>query len=199
MADGFLSLHRHLMEARYPDGTVSAAFRYDTVARAHLDAAVIVAHFTREGRRYVYLRSAVRPPMALRALEEERSGGGSLEAGLWELPAGLIERTGGHGEEAREAAARELREEVGFEVPAARLAPLGAPAYPAPGFIAERQFFFEVEVDPALRLAPSLDGSALEEHAIVVAVELDEALAMIRSFGTVDAKTELGLRRLVEV
>jgi ADP-ribose pyrophosphatase len=64
--------------------------------------------------------------------------------------------------------------------------------------LAERHFYFAVEVDPTDRGRPELDGSALEREGAVVAVPLAEALSMCRDGRIVDAKTELGLRRLEE-
>jgi ADP-ribose pyrophosphatase len=55
-----------------------------------------------------------------------------------------------------------------------------------------------VEVDPAARCEPSLDGSPLERGGVVVDVDLDDALALAAAGELADAKTELGLRRLRE-
>jgi ADP-ribose pyrophosphatase len=193
---GFLRIVRRLYRARYPDGSVSGEFPYDEIDRAAIDAAVIVAHFAdASGQRRVFLRSAVRPPVAGR--EPSRSPVPELDPPhgvIWELPAGLIEP----GEAPREAARRELEEELGFAVAADALEPLGPSSFPAPGFIAERHFFFAVEVDPGERQEPSLDGSALENFAAIVDVGLDEALELARTGTLCDAKTELALRRLAE-
>jgi ADP-ribose pyrophosphatase len=195
---GFMQLDRRRIRVRYPDGTLSEPLTYDSVTRVALDAVVILAHYTAAGRHRVYLRSAVRPPVAFRdpgrsAVEE--SGAPSL----WELPAGLVEKD----EETSLAgvvasARRELLEEVGFDVPLEAFAPLGRPGFPAPGFIAERHYFYEVRVDPAQRGEPRLDGSALERHGAVIDVPLDEALEMCRQGEIEDEKTELALRRLKE-
>ncbi len=67
---------------------------------------------------------------------------------------------------------------------------LGPSTFPAPGFIGERHFFFEVVVAPEQRSEPSLDGSALEHFGQVVAIPLGEALEHCRSGLIVDAKTE---------
>jgi ADP-ribose pyrophosphatase len=203
-ADGFLRLVRRRYRAHYPDGATSEPFVLDAVHRRALDAVVIAAHFQRpEKGRSVYLRSAVRAPLLLR--EPWRDGPGSAQAapaarcGIWELPAGLVELEELSSPNGIQAAARrELLEELGFDVALERLRQMGAGSYPTPGIIAEQNYYFEVEVDPAERKEPSLDGSALERSGVVVAVELAQAISMCASGQIPDAKSELALRRLEE-
>ncbi|MGH7272454.1 MAG: NUDIX domain-containing protein [Polyangiaceae bacterium] len=185
---GFLNLSRLDVVAFYPDGSRSAPFAYDIARRAALDAIVIAAHFERHGVRHVYLRSAVRPPCALREIPPDHDGC------LWELPAGLIEV----GEAPEEAAARELGEELGFAATADAMTPLGPWAFPCPGVIGERHLFYSIEVDPRARKAPTEDGSAIERGAAIITVSLADALAHCRSGVIRDSKTELALRRLLE-
>jgi ADP-ribose pyrophosphatase len=198
--NGFLRLKRRRYRAHYPDGTVSAPFVYDEIDREALDAVVIVAHHRdASGSPEVYLRSSVRPPVANRV--PARSPVPELDPPhgvLWELPAGLIEPGEQNATGPRRAAQRELAEELGFDVELDALKELGPSTFPAPGFVGERHFFFEVEVRPELRKEPSLDGSALEHFGQVVSVPLDEALEHCRSGLITDAKTELALRRLAE-
>jgi ADP-ribose pyrophosphatase len=183
---GFFNVRRLDLALQFPDGTTSAPFSYDVGAREALDAVVIFAHFSsRDGRRHVYLRSAMRPPCALRPLPPHHDGV------LWELPAGLVEP----GEDPADSAARELGEELGFEAPSSALRPLGHWTFPSPGIIGERHLFFEVEVDPSARRTPTEDGSALEHSAAILALPVTEALDHCRSGAIVDAKTELALRR----
>jgi ADP-ribose pyrophosphatase len=185
---GFLNLRRVDLVATAPDGHDSPPFRYDVATRASLDAVVMAAHYVDRGVHKVFLRSAVRPALAVRDIPPPHDGA------LWELPAGLIDGD----ESPADAAARELAEELGFELAPTSLVPLGHPVFPAPGFIAEMHYFFHVQVDPSRRLAPSEDGSALEKNASIISVPLDEALEHCRSGAITDAKTELLLRRLVE-
>lgn len=187
--EGFLTLERYDLFLVQPDAERSERFRYDMVNRRALDAAVMVAHFVRDGTRFVYLRSAVRPPVALRKTEPIGDGV------LWELPAGLIEP----GEEPAVAAARELEEELGFSEAPERMKPLGPWAFPAPAFIGEVHWYFHVEVAPATRKEPAGDGSPLEQVARIVTVPLDEALAACRAGEIRDLKSELALRRLADV
>jgi ADP-ribose pyrophosphatase len=186
---GFLDVRRLELRATYPDGTESRPFPYDVAARAALDAVIIAACYVERGVRHVYLRSAVRPPCALRPIPPAHDGA------LWELPAGLVEP----GEEPAATAARELAEEVGFEASAADMRPLGPWTFPAPGMIGERHLFYVVDVDPATRTQPTEDGSALERAAAIVALPVTDALDYCRRGDIRDAKTELALRRLAEM
>lgn len=168
-------------------GRPSFGFPYDIVERRALDAAVMVAHHLVDGVVHVWLRSAVRPPVALRPIAPR------FPSGLWEVPAGLIEP----GESPHAAAARELEEELGFVVDA--MLPLGASTFPAPGCIGELQHYFHVRVDPETRREPRGDGHPLEDGAIVLALSLADALEACRAGELPDGKTELALRRLAEV
>jgi ADP-ribose pyrophosphatase len=196
----FLTLRREVFRLRFENGERSETFVYDTVHRTRLDAVVIAAHFRGPGgRRRCYLRSAFRPPVATRPLEARPFPERASLGGLWELPAGLVEEDERTPEGVRACAARELHEELGFQVDPAALAALGPSSFPAPGMIGERHFYFHVEVDPASRVAPPEDGSPLERHAAIFDLPLDELLDLARAGELEDAKTELGLRRLAEM
>jgi ADP-ribose pyrophosphatase len=186
---GFLDVRRLELVVQHEDGTESAPFAYDVGARKALDAVIIAACYVDGGVRYIYLRSAVRPPCALRPIPPEHDGV------LWELPAGLIEP----GEEPAEAAARELGEELGFVAVAADMRLLGEWTFPAPGIIGERHIYYVVDVNPAARSLPTEDGSVLERGASIVALSVTDALEHCRRGGLRDAKTELALRRLAEI
>jgi ADP-ribose pyrophosphatase len=197
---GFLRLRRMILRVVFADGSTSEPFEYDAIERARLDAVVIAAHYRGEdGRRRVFLRSALRPPVAMRSRETSPIPERPSLGGLWELPAGLVEADERSPEGLRRCAARELHEEVGLAVPEGAVLPLGPSAFPAPGVIGERHFFFHVEVDPRQKQDPTLDGSALEQGALVVAMDLEQALSLARSGEIEDEKTELGLRRLLEI
>jgi ADP-ribose pyrophosphatase len=196
---GFLELRRYSLRVRYPDASLSEPLTYDFVDRRALDAVAIAAHYERDGQRHVYLRSAVRPPIAFRDPEKSPvSETGS--PGLWELPAGLIEageRTSLEG--VMRCARRELMEELGFDVDLPALRELGPNGFVSPGVLGERIFFAEVRVIPEERQEPTLDGSPLEHFGAVVDVTLEQALDMCRAGEICDFKTELGLRRLGEL
>ncbi len=197
---GFLRLRRRRFRALYPDGSASEPFEYDEVDRRAIDAAVMLAHYEdARGVPYVYLRSSLRPPVAMRdkarspLLEEQDHGG------LWELPAGLVEPGEQTPEGVVATAQRELSEELGFEVERSALQPLGPSTFPAAGIVSERLFFFHVRVEPALRRAPELDGSPLERFGEVIDVPLSDALSWCVSGAIEDVKTEIGLRRFADI
>ena len=197
---GFLRLHRARMRLQYADGEQSEAFVYDTIERDALDADVVAAHYRDpEGRRCVYLRTAVRPPVRLRPLQARPFPEKPTLGVLWELPAGLVEADECSIAGVRRCAARELGEELGFAVSPEALVPLGPSTFPLPGAIGERHHFFHVEVSPDQRQTPSEDGSVLEQRATIAAVPLSEAIQLAAMGELEDSKTELALRRLVDV
>jgi ADP-ribose pyrophosphatase len=196
--DGFLRLIRGRYVAVYPDGTRSDPFVYDALDRRALDVVVIVAHYVQNNIRSVYLRSAVRPPLALRGPQRLPVAPEPARGALWELPAGLVEASEETEDGVVSAACRELAEEVGFQVDPSTMRRLGPNTFPAPGIVGEQHIYFEVEVDPATRGEPSLDGSALERGGHVVPVTLEQALEACSNGTLPDAKTELALRRLKE-
>ncbi|MFO0758933.1 MAG: NUDIX hydrolase [Byssovorax sp.] len=197
---GFLEVRRVTLRARFEGGEESAPFVYDIIDRKRLDAVVIAAHYRDgAGLRHVFLRSALRPPVALRPVEVRPYPEEPWLGALWELPAGLVEEDERSPAGLRACAARELMEELGFEVDPTHLRELGPSTFPAPGMVGERHYYFEVEVDPARRAAPTEDGSALERGALIFALPVDEAVDRCRRGEIEDAKTELALRRLAEL
>lgn len=197
---GFLRLLRKRYRARYPDGSESVPFVYDSIDRRALDAVVIAAHYLdANGERFVYLRSALRPPLLDRGPTRSATPADDpKDAGIWELPAGLVEGSEQSPEGLRRTSARELGEELGFDMPAERCLELGPGTFPVPGLFAERHYYFEVTVEPSTRTEPSLDGSALEKCGEVVALPLARALELCRTGVLHDSKSEIALRRLAE-
>lgn len=197
---GFVNLRRLTLVAVFDGGERSKPFVYDAADRSRLDAVVVAAHFRGAGgERRILLRSALRPPIALRPADACPVPEPEWLGNLWEVPAGLVEEDERTPEGLRACAARELFEETGARVEASAVHPLGPATFPSAGVIGERHFFFHAEIDPARRETPPEDGSALERGAVIIDVALDEALALCRSGIIEDAKTEIALRRLAEL
>jgi len=206
---GFLRVIRSEVTFHYPDETKSKPCIVDRISRKCEDAVVMIIYFyDAEEVLYVYLRSAIRPAIALRKDEFFLSEKKNLfskpnqlidcsnEGNLWELPAGLIENEENTYDGVKKAAARETLEEIGFDVNANNFSWLGKRSFPSVGLSGERLFFLSADVTNMKRVEPCLDGSPFESHGEVIAIPLSDAIKAIDNGYLVDMKTEVGLRRL---
>lgn len=195
---GFLEIRRLQLRNRRRDGSLSAPYLCDAIARPYGQDAVVVAIYARAGGAIrVLVRDGLRPALyfgrdpARAPLPEPPPA-----MQLTELVAGIVE-DGDHGEDGlRRRAAHEVHEEAGFVVDPARIELLGAGMYPSPGAMIEKFYFVAVEVDPAAQVAIAGDGSPMEDGASTRWLPLDAALAACVRGDIADLKTELGLRRL---
>lgn len=193
---GFLKIRRLRMRNRREDGSASAGYVCDSIARPYGQDAVVVAVYARDPVR-VLVRDGLRPAIALgrdagRAPLPEPAPGMFLT----ELVAGILE-DGDVGEAGLKArAAAETEEEAGFAVDAKDVVVLGAGMLPSPGSMVEKFYFAAVEVDPAAQRELGGDGSPMEEGATTRWMGIDEAIAACVRGEIADLKTELGLRRL---
>jgi ADP-ribose pyrophosphatase len=193
---GFLRVRHLVLRNRHGGAEPSRDYPYDSVERAATDAVGIVL-FARSPDR-ICVRSSIRPPISLRptyALPIPQTSG---DPTLFEVPAGLVEADE-HGEEGlRACAARETMEEVGISIPADTFFRIGPGVFLSPGLSAEKLYFLAAEADPESAIAPTLDGSPVEEGAVIRWLRLEEALEACRSGALEDAKTEIAIRRLAE-
>lgn len=194
---GFVRVRRLVLRNRYGGAAEpSRDYAYDCVERDATDAVGIVLYARTPDR--VCLRSAIRPPVSLRPGYALPIPAPSADPMVYEIPAGLVE-AGEHGEEGlRACAARETMEEVGLTIAADAFFRLGPGVYLSPGLTAEKLYFLAAEADPSSAGAPTLDGSPVEEGAVIRWLTIDEALDACRSGALEDAKTEVAIRRLAE-
>ncbi len=197
--EGFLRLRRAVFRSERPDGTTSPEFRYDLAEREAMDAVAVVLTSGEGASMKVCLRSSLRPPLFFRTRYTLAVPEPTTETQLWEIPAGLIEVAERGEDGIRACAARETLEETGFALVASAFETLGPPTYPSPGVTAEKIYFFRARVDEATRGVPTEDGSPLEADAAVRFVPLDVAKDALDEGRVLDAKTELGLRRLFAI
>lgn len=194
---GFLEIRRLWLRNRRRDGSLSARYICDSIARPYgQDAVVVCIH---AGRR-VLVRDGLRPALFFgRRPADAPLPEAPARPMLTELVAGIIE-AGDHGEAGlRARAAAETLEEAGFVVDPARVRLLGAGMFPSPGAMVEKFYFVAVEVDPDAQLPLPGDGSPMEDGATTRWLDLDDAIAACVRGDITDLKTELGLRRLRDV
>ncbi|MFO0645909.1 MAG: NUDIX hydrolase [Polyangiales bacterium] len=195
---GFLKVRRLRMRSHYADGSTSEVFPYDVVDREALDAVVMVLFAVRDDAPadpLVCVRSALRPPLALRHSRELVVPDPRTDAELWELPAGLIEAHEKGLDGVRACAAREALEETGFTLSATDFEVLGVPVFLSPGMCGEKIHIVCARVaDPHAEVHAAGDG-VLEVGATVAWWPLSECFARVAEGVIEDAKTELALHR----
>lgn len=196
-AGGFLEVRRIKLRNRRTDGSLSAEYIADSIARRAQDAVVVAIYARTPSGIEVLVRDGLRPALvfgrdAARAPLPEAPPALLLT----ELVAGVLEPTDRGEAGLRSRAAAEVFEEAGFTVSPDQLALLGEGLYPTPGTMVEKFYFAAVEVDPATQQALGGDGSPMEEGAATRWLPLDDAIAGCVHGEIVDLKTELGLRRL---
>jgi hypothetical protein len=197
-AGGFLTIRRLHLRNRRADGTASAPYICDAIARPYGQDAVVVCVYARAGTGIrVLVRDGLRPAIALgRDAARAPLPEPPPTLRLTELVAGIVE-AGDVGEAGlRVRAGHEVDEEAGFSVAAEAVELLGAGMLPSPGSMVEKFYFAAVEVDPTMQRPLAGDGSPMEEGATTRWLDLDDAIAACVRGEISDLKTELGLRRL---
>ncbi|MFN3201419.1 MAG: NUDIX hydrolase [Bradymonadia bacterium] len=184
----------------YDDGTVSPEFLAESAWRRGTDAAAVLPWRRRGDSVDVLLRQCLRPGVDLR----HRIGPPvppdthHLTPLLWELAAGVPEADEVGHEGMRRCAARELTEEMGYQLPEEDLRPLGAGIYPSGGILSEMLHLYEAEItDDTPYTEPVGDGSPFEEVGACRWWSLSEAIAACGDGRIADAKTEITLWRLI--
>lgn len=203
LGDGFLRICRVTLSNAYDDGSTSARYEAEFLARPKgLDAVVVV--LWRRGADgaslEVLLREGIRPGVTFGRIGVPLAvPDATTYVRLAEVVAGLVEPTdvGRSGLAARVCA--EVLEEAGYRVDPAAVHWLGPPTFASPGVLPEKHHYAAVELSrEALQLPPAGDGSPFEDGAITYWLALGEAMARCERGEIVDAKTELGLFRFAK-
>lgn len=194
-APGFLKVARVKGNFNYPDGSSSEMITMDRVIRRSDDVVAIFAFARKNNSFTVWLRSAVRPPIMLKDYTESGLEEPAERGNMWEIPAGLVDEGEVGVDGLRRAAARELKEEVGFDIDPKEFFFLGKRSFPAPGLSGERIFYLGINVSSYERGEPSLDGSPFEMHGEVIEMPIENIIHAISDGYIIDTKTELAVHR----
>ena len=196
--EGFLQIRRLRVRNRRADGSSSPIYRVDVVDRPRLDAvAVVVWRKAFAGAIEILTRMNLRPASYFRKDKTPTLPDDAPYLQVEEIVAGLLEKSDAGEAGIRSRAAEEVKEEAGFEVSAEEVKTLGAGFFVAPGILSEKIYLCQVDVTGKSQGELEGDGSPLEEGAQTRWLPIDDALAMCRDGRIVDAKTELGLIRLL--
>ncbi len=114
-----------------------------------------------------------------------------------EIVAGVLEDSDKGQEGLRQRAAIEVGEEGGIQVSPEEIQVLGGPFFVAPGIVSEKIFLAAVDVTGEPQAEPLGDGSPLEEGSMVQWRPAEQLLADCRAGRLQDAKTEIGIARLL--
>lgn len=200
--EGFLHVRRLRCRNRRDDGSLSAEYRVDVIDRPRLDAVAVVVYrrsASSPGGLEVLTRQNLRPAAHFRKDKTPVVPDGRSHLRTEEIVAGLLEPEDRGEESIRVRAAAEVFEEAGIRVEPAEIRLLGSPFFVVPGILSEKIFLAAVDVTGKAEQLPETDGSPLEEGCETRWWPA-EALRKACFDGEVqDAKTELGLERLLRV
>lgn len=201
--NGYLGIDRRKVKISYPENHEDKFATVDSVIRNAYDAVAIIAHYELNGIRYIYLRSCLRPALMFRDYETdsgrpEKTNDNRNIGNTFEVAAGLIDTDERGCLGIVKAAQRELYEEIGINVQLKDLNPLGPRNFSCVGIMAERIYFFEVEVDPTTKEIPGEDGGPFECGGTVHNLTLTEAINAVEDGILLDSKTQMAIMRLAK-
>ena len=195
--EGFLHLRRLRCRNRRADGSLSRTYTVDVVDRPVPDAvAVLVWRQTSLGVE-VLTRRTLRPAAYFRRELPLPVPDQETYLTVEELVAGVLEAQDRGEAGVRARAAAEVEEEAGYAVRPERVELLGPAFFMLPGIISEKIHPTAVDVTGLQPLAPTGDGSPLEEGASLRWWAAGDLLGACRQGEVADAKTELCLLRFL--
>ena len=194
----FIRVRRIKLRHRYEGDRFSAPYPFDILEGSFADAvAVVLYSIDQEGKISVGVRRGVRPSIYLRKNNPAKAAlDGTPRLLYYEIVAGGIEYGDFKGLGIDGRAAREVREEAGFQVRPEDVVALGEATVSSPAYGMEKIHYRAVRVDPEQARQPQGDGHPLEEVGDFQFHELTKAIAWCRSGTIQDSKTEIGLLRL---
>jgi ADP-ribose pyrophosphatase len=196
--EGYLRVKRRVMTA-HAEGRETDSFKYDVIERWAPDAVAILLYCKQNDDTRILLRSAIRPPLALRSMPLVAGAPfveGVAHGELWEICAGIIEEKERSPEGIVQCACREVGEEMGIVLRPSDVQVLGAPFFPSAGMTGECIYLFAAPYDPSARAEPAGDGP-LEQGAKIIELSLNDAKAWVDAGWLPDVKTELAIRRFL--
>jgi len=197
----FASLRQLQIKPIFSDGTQGEQHPCAVLMRHGIDAVMIVPYVLKNPieTSLVLLRHGQRPAVWLRRHMDLPIQEPDAPARLCELVAGIREWHEHGMEGLLSRACIELKEEVGLHVNPQDLVPLGPGFLPSPGLFPEKIFPFCIELsqDTLQQANPLGDGGVQEMGASIEIMTLKDAILQIDQGIIIDAKTELGLLRLM--
>jgi len=195
--EGFLIVRRLRCRNRRSDGSASAVYRVDVVDRPKLDAVAVVIYRRSGSGLEVLTRQNLRPAAYFRREKQPPVPDAQPHLRVEEIVAGVLEVSDKGEEGLRVRAAIEVGEEAGIQVAPDEIQILGGPVFVAPGIISEKIFLTAVDVTGKPEHPPPGDGSPLEEGSMLQWHPALQLLEDCRSGRLQDAKTEIGVARLL--
>jgi ADP-ribose pyrophosphatase len=195
--EGFLHVRRLRCRNHRSDGSQSEEYRVDVIERPRLDAVAVVIYRWQEGELEVLTRQNLRPAAYFRKDKHAPLADGRSHLFVEEIVAGLLEPADQGEDGVRRRAAAETLEEGGFQVRASEVKLLGGPFFLAPGILSEKIHLVAVDVSELEQRPPLGDGTPLEEGGATHWWVADELLRACERGELQDAKTEVGVGRLL--
>ncbi|MFO0597617.1 MAG: NUDIX hydrolase [Myxococcaceae bacterium] len=196
--EGFLHVRRLRVRNVRSDGSHSAVYRVDVVDRPRLDAvACLVWRRGAAGHLEILTRQNLRPAAYFRKDKVPNVPDGRTHLFCEEIVAGVMEEADVGEAGVRARAAAEVHEEAGYVVDPARVQPLGAPFFVAPGILSEKIFLTAVDVTGLEPEPAPGDGTPMEEGGAISWRSVAAVQKAIADGVIQDAKTELALGRFL--
>ncbi len=192
----FFTHHKYSLKNVYTDGSQSREYSIEFFDRKGFDCVAVIPFYRKDGTVYVGFLKAFRPSIYFRKdyplpLKDER-----VYRFVYESVAGSLEEGDKGMDKVIKRVVEELKEEAGFVVNENEIFSLGGSFFPSHGQSTEKIHLFAVNVENALKINATGDGSVNEELNRVIFKPLDTVLEMCFKGEIEDPKIEIGVNRL---